>query len=287
MKPSSLISPLRAAIAANRRRTTDVFVIGYPKTGNTWLRVLLGHYVRLVFDLDHLPLFDEYDRLGRCARFGAAPTIGFSHGPLSWEGQTVADLTAQTVVAPYGSGKVVLLSRYPLDAQVSLWMQQRFRTTDGYAGDLPSFLDNPVWGLEKFYRFHALWQAADCAASNFMVLRYEDMKVDAMANARRLIDFVGLPLAEDHLASAVELASFDRMKAMEQSAGQVRYPSSGLSIFATGDRANPDAHHVRSGAVGGYRQHLSAADTHHYESQVARLCPDFLGYGKAPSPHVS
>ncbi len=180
----------------------------------------------------------------------------------------------------------MLLSRYPLDAQVSLWMQQRFRSTDGYEGDLPSFLDDPVWGLEKFYRFHALWQAEDCKAPNFMVLRYEDMKIDALANARRLIDFIGLPPHDGHLASAVDFASFDGMKAMEQSADQVRYPSSGLSIFATGDRANPDAHHVRSGAVGGYRQHLSAADAHHYESQVARLCPDFLGYGKAPSPHV-
>ncbi len=286
MTLTSLINPLRAVIAANRRRTTDVFVIGYPKTGNTWLRVLLGHYVRLVFDLDRLPLFDEYDRIGRCARFGAAPTVGFSHGPLSWEDQTAADLTAQTVIAPYSGGKVVLLSRYPLDAQVSLWMQQRFRSTNGYEGDLPSFLDDPVWGLEKFYRFHTLWQEAHRKASDFMVLRYEDMKIDATANARRMIDFIGLPPHEDHLASAVGLASFESMQSMEQSADQVRYPSSGLSIFATGDRANPDAHHVRSGAVGGYRWHLSAAAATRYENQITHLCPDFLGYGKAPSPDV-
>ena len=53
----------------NHHRTTELYFVGYPKTGNTWVRYMLGQYVQLTCELPELPLFDATDRLGRCESF--------------------------------------------------------------------------------------------------------------------------------------------------------------------------------------------------------------------------
>lgn len=252
----------------NHHRSTETYFVGYPKTGNTWLRFLLGRYMQLYCRLDYQPLFDSTDWLGRCERACVGPAIQFTHRPLTWERQTAADLSLANVIEPFAGKKVVLLIRHPLDALASQWQQQRFRVAPPFTGDFVEFLQHPVYGLDKCLRFHQLWHA-ECARSDAVhVLRYETMRQAPLETATEVLRFLAIPIDERLLELAVGDASFERMRELEAAGQGPRYRSSGLSIFATGDRGQPDAYHVRRGKVGGYRDYLDSAASARCEMRV-------------------
>lgn len=100
--------------------------VGYPKVGNTWLRITLGRYLQTVYGLTEMPLMDsaEFPDLASAG----CKTIGeFTHSPLEWTSQCESDLTYESVVLPFHGQRVVLLVRHPLDVLVSQYMQERFR----------------------------------------------------------------------------------------------------------------------------------------------------------------
>ena len=133
----------------NHHRTTELYFVGYPKTGNTWLRYMLGRYIQLLCSLPDLPLFDATDRMGRCESFCVGSAMQFTHRPLLWHEQRAIDLNYQNVIQPFHGKRVVLLIRHPLDTLVSHWMQRKHRGNENYTGDLMKFLEDPVWGIRE------------------------------------------------------------------------------------------------------------------------------------------
>ena len=262
----------------NHHRTTEVFFVGYPKTGNTWARFLIGRYCQLLCEMPELPLFDSCDSLGRCERACVGPSMHFTHRPLVWSHQTAADLTFTSVIRPFLQKKIVLITRYPLDALVSSWFQFRYRGEANYHGDLLTFLEDPVLGLEKLITFHNVWARWKDATKGILLLRYEDMSLDTGGQLQRLLDFLDIDVNLFIVNEAVEYASFNNMKKIEMSGKGPRYKSSGLNVFATGDAEDPNAHHLRRGIVGGYKDHLNSDLWKEYEAQIASKMHSFYGY---------
>jgi len=262
----------------NLHRTTELYFIGYPKTGNTWLRYMLGRYVQLLCGLAEIPLFDAADAWGRCELYCVGPAMQFTHRPLLWEKQRADDLTIDNVIRPFDRHRVVLLVRHPLDAIVSLWMQRRHRGKAGYDGTLADMLEDPVLGIEKFFRFYTLWDGNRSRPRGLMVIRYEDLRADPRGAFMNLLDYLGIPIKEEAFERAVADSDFDNMKQMELSGSAPRYRSSGLNIFATGDTSNIDALHVRRGKVGGYHDYLGADEITRLAERIAERLPQSLGY---------
>ena len=96
----------------NHHRTTELYFIGYPKAGSTWVRYMLGRYVQLLCRLPDIPLFDATDRWGRCESFCAGPAMQFTHRPLLWHAQRASDLDYRRVVRPFEDKRVVLQCRH-------------------------------------------------------------------------------------------------------------------------------------------------------------------------------
>jgi Sulfotransferase domain len=273
----------RAAEALRRwnfRRTVDVAFVGYPKTGNTWLRFLVGNYLRSLCGATEMPLFDGHDRWGRCQRACAGPAIHFTHEPLEPDGQPAVALDRRSVVEPFRRKKVVVIARYPLDALVSDWLQRRKRGAADYEAGLPEFLADAPTGLEKYMRFYSLWDAAFVDVDARLV-RYEDLKADAAAELRALLEFLDIEPDDGLVGDAVERSSFASMRQLEESGATPRY-GSGLEVFATGDRSDPEAYHVRRGVVGGYRDYLAPDEALVYERHISEEMPPRYGYAQAP-----
>jgi hypothetical protein len=266
----------------NRHRTTELYFVGYPKTGNTWVRYMLGRYVQLSCGLAQLPMFDATDWLGRCESFCVGPTMQFTHRPLLWDRQRATDLDYDNVIRPFQDKRVVLLIRHPLDSLVSLWMQRQYRGKEQRTGALADLLEDPVWGIEKLLRFYGLWDRHHGDVRDFLLLRYEDLRAkphDAFAN---LLRFLRVPLEEDCLRQAVADADFESMKKLELSGSGPRYRASGQSIFASGDLNNADALHVRRGKVGGFYDYLEQKEADRLLNLVDRKLPSSFGYSTAP-----
>ncbi len=239
---------------------------------------MLGRYVQLLCGLTDHPLFDATDGLGRCACYCVGPAMQFTHRPLLWDKQKAVDLRYDNVIKPFMHKRVVLLVRHPLDALVSLWMQRLHRVKHNYSGTLMELIDDPVWGIEKLFRFYALWSQSRYHVREFFLLRYEDMREDAVSVFAELLQFVGIPLQEAQLHQAVMDADFESMKKVELSGNAPTYPSSGYNIFAHGDKNNLEALHVRRGKVGGFRDYLDKDDAKRLQNLVDQRLSDFFGY---------
>jgi hypothetical protein len=272
----------------NQHRTTQTYFVGYPKTGNTWVRVMLGRYVQLACQMSELPLFDSTDYLGRCTGACIGPRMQFTHRPLTWESQTAGDLNYGNVVGPFTDKRVVLIVRHPLDALVSSWQQRRHRSAAGYSGSLMEFLDDPVHGLSKLLRYYRLWERASSQGKHIHLLRYEDLMQDAIVGFEHLLEFIDIDPSPELVSKAVDYASFENMKKLETAGDGPRYTSTGLEIFATGDRRIPDAFHVRRGKVEGFREYLGESEAAHYQGWVAREGGEWLKpYVVSEVVHVS
>lgn len=253
--------------------------VGYPKTGNTWARIMLGHYVQLVHELDHLPLFDA-NEMAELTRRGYRGSKGvFTHQPLTWESQLPGDLSYENVIAPFLGQKVLFLTRHPLDTLVSHFMHAKYKVPDApYPGNLIDFILDPVQGFDKFIRFHELWATHHGDVGEFFLWRYEDVRRDPAGQLKRLLAFLGEAVDEAAIRDAIEFASFENLKAMESSGEKLVYKSSGFNAFGDGPRDDPNAFHIRKGEVGGYKNELAPEVVSELEPRVKAEMPVFFGY---------
>jgi hypothetical protein len=252
--------------------------VGYPKVGNTWLRVTLGRYVQRLAKLPELPLFEPGDTARLSKALGPAAAGHFTHAPLEWSTQTAADLSHKNVVRPFQGQKVILLVRHPLDALVSLHKQNVHRVKPKpFSGDLVQFIESPIHGLEKLITFYELWRNS-LDLGSVMLWRYEDARANMELSLREVLTFLQLPIVDELISDAAAYGSFDNMRAMEKSETPLRYRSSGFQIFASGDLSNPDAFHVRKGEVGGFRGEMRPEDADRFEAIIRSRMSSRYGY---------
>lgn len=230
------------------------YLCSFPKSGRTWLRFLLANYLNLHFRLglainfrtffqivphDNLDeekgvgVYDYYDD----RRF---PLVLASHEPYE--------------ASKFDDKKVVFLLRSPLDTVVSRYFQHaRVFTPDrAWTGSLKEFIRAPA-GVPAYCAHLNSWAPFIAGNGAVHVLTYEGMHRDIASAARGALEFMGVPVDDQHLAEAVALSSFEAMKATEATS---KIPGVNFR-FAAGDE---ESARVRKGRVGGYRDYLDAED---------------------------
>lgn len=254
--------------------------VGYPKVGNTWLRVALGRYVQRLSNLADLPLFEPGDSERLSRGVGPAAAGYFTHAPLEWTKQTARDLTEDAVVGPFRDKTVILLVRHPLDAVVSHYMHKSSKLDENtrFSGSLLEFIEDEVFGLNKLLRYYEHWREGRSHVNRFLLWRYEDARSEPMESLRKVVNFLSLPMDVDAASDAIQFSSFENMKSIESSGARFVYKSSGFDVFGGGDRSNPDAFHVRNGKVGGYRSMFPTDRLEEYERVVTERLSLFYGY---------
>lgn len=244
--------------------------VGYPKTGNTWTRYLLGSYVQQLTGSPDVPLFDRPDQ--------PEYPYYFTHAGLRWRAQRARDLSARRNVLPYFRHRVVLLARHPLDVLVSHWHHAARRSIRLFDGELDAFIDDPVWGLEKCLRFYELWAAAGGTDDRVLLSRYEDLHADAHAGLERILAACDLRQQARVVDEAVRRASFAQMQALELEGPPLVYPSTGVPLFSPDAAVSEEARHVRRGEVGGWREHFPVERAAQLDEVVARRLDPWYGY---------
>lgn len=254
--------------------------VGYPKVGNTWLRVMLGRYVQKLADLPELPLFELGDCLRLSKAIGPAGAGYFTHAPLEWTTQTASELNFENVVRPFRKQKVILLVRHPLDAVVSHYMHNSYKIEEGgrFTGSLDDFAEDEVLGLDKFLKFYEVWREGLGEVRACLLWRYEDARRVPLNSLQQIVHFLDLPMDQAAAKEAVDFSSFEKMKRIESSGASFAYKSSGFEVFGGGDRSEPNAFHVRNGRVGDYKTKFSPDRLPVYERTVSERLSDFFSY---------
>jgi hypothetical protein len=235
----------------------DVVIVGWPKSGNTWLQncvagLLYGLQPEWTPDLVIQTLVPDVHWLPAYRRF-QSPMFFKSHSLPRPEYR-----------------RVVYLVRDGRDALVSFYHHQTAVT-----GEAPNWLDLLAQGAGEFGTWPQhirAWQGNPYGAET-MTIRYEDMKEDLPRELTRLCAFAGLAREESMIRAAAENAAFAKMKLQDQRFGQAGagWPS-GVPF-------------VRRGKVGSYQDEMPADTLAVFleHSHDALLHYGYLPEGPAPT----
>ncbi len=272
---------LRGRQQAKKLARADAVVVSYGKAGRTWLRVMLSGYFQRRYGVPTRSLlgFDNFHR-----RNTAIPRVFFTHD------NYIADYTGHRGSKRDFYGKrVVLLVRSPQDTAVSQYFQWKHRMRPGKKrlNDYPEhgaevsivdFVMRPGAGVPKIIEFMNLWAAEAPRIRELLLVRYEDMRADSAAQLQRIVAFLGEPIDDDAIRAAVDFASVENMRSMEQ---RKTFWLSGRRM-APRDASNPDSFKVRRAKVGGYRDYFDDEQAARIDEQVRSKLSPFFGYGDAP-----
>lgn len=263
------------------------WIASYPKSGNTWIRCLIASLLAggAAPDLNHLgdvvpyPVARAWIELvldqetSELSRQEMLAVRGDFHHDLAAKGcrhAKVHDRYDPLLFPDQASAGIVLVVRDPRDVAPSLAAQMALGLDQSIArmGEPGAILDRMGRGHNYLVEQHLgdwsghvlSWQ--EQTALPLLLLRYEDLLREPVAQTARLAEFLGLPADGATLERAVGACLFDRLRQAEAAGG-----------FAEGGQHA--ARFFRQGQSGGWRRVLSLAQIERLEADhgavMARL----------------
>jgi hypothetical protein len=240
-------------------RPADVFLVSYPKSGNTWARFLLGNLMHpeepATFANIHRMVPDpgatskrEFDRLPN-------PRIIKSH--------ECFDPHYPRVIYVVRDPRDVVLSQYHYNRKI-----KRIADDSPIETFVTRFLAGEINPHGSWGESVTTWLVTREGDPRFLLLRYEDMIADTARELQKVAAFLGLKDDPPRIASAVELSTAGRMRKLEADQNKD-------SAIFRGSRK--DLFFVRAARAGGWRNELPTAQVERIEAAWGRLM-HHLGY---------
>jgi hypothetical protein len=256
-------------------RPAPVVLISFPKSGRTWVRLLLGRILQQHFRITSVSLFELHELSAQHPRI---PVITVSHDDSPFLKTSDA---LEISKEQYRDKKVIFLARDPRDIIVSAYFQKTRRVyahTDPYErtpyqGTLTEYVYEPVGGIDTIIRFFNIWVNNRHVPKGFLLLRYEDLIETPQRELRRSLDFMGLSgISQKIIDEAVQFASFENMRKMEE--------NDALNSFRLrpGEKTDRESYKTRRGKVGGYRDYLAPPEIEYLNQKIQHDLSPFFGY---------
>jgi hypothetical protein len=209
----------------------DVHVYSYPKSGRTWLRIMLEK----INDTGLSIAYVHGDAVPKKLRHYKSMTFDLDK---------------------FKDRKIIFLIRDPRDTVVSAYYDAQYRDRI-YNGSISDFIRHNRFGIKKVLAFHELCFQNFDSLKHYMLVKYEDLQADTRNELVRVIDFLGGQVSEEQLEETILFARFDNMKKMEVE-GQFQDEHAYRLSLVSNDE--PNSSKVRKGKIGGYLQELSQED---------------------------
>ncbi|MEQ1736114.1 MAG: sulfotransferase domain-containing protein [Rhodoglobus sp.] len=239
-------------------RSDDIFIVSYPKSGNTWVRFLIASLLHPESPTD----FGNIDV--RCPTIYKTTNneLRVLPGPRVLKSHEYFDPRYP---------RVINVVRDPRDVLVSYFYYLR-RKGSVDADSIERFAEKFMTGrLNDFGTWHenvSSWLAARGERDGFLLVRYEDLLRDGVGELARIAEFLGHRRAPQQLGVIVEQCSFDSMRESETRTGaQSRHLNSKRN----------DIGFVREGKSGGWKTELPVEVSSRLEQSWGSLI-ERLGY---------
>ncbi|MGH7291548.1 MAG: sulfotransferase domain-containing protein, partial [Myxococcota bacterium] len=249
-------------------RGIERFVVSFPKSGRTWLRVLMGaaEGANRGASLER----ESAEWLRHDAPTLAGKSLLFTHGLASSPGEPTEHLELfQRFIADRTR---VFLVRDPRDTVVSYYFQQ-VKRRGGQYGDVPEkiadFARHPFYGVDRIIdMLNASQRAFDAGPGPALIVSYELLHAQPAESLARVFGFLGAPeISHDAIARAIEFSRFENMRKMEASGSQG-------AVLRPSDRNDEESFKTRKGKVGGFTDYFSADEAAWIDARIReRLVP--------------
>lgn len=237
----------RRAVFVRNLRPDDVFLVGHPKSGNTWLAYMLAvlfrgdreHAINIANIGDYAPTIHAHDFVIRKHGHLPSPRVFRNEGPL------YPDLYPRAIYI-VRDPRAVLLSYY------------HHCVHDTGESDWPigDFVDEMLEHgcIRRLEPIVTRWdsQVEDwhkrSQTQRVTIVRYEDLKADRRAVLARLAAFTGFECDDDTLDFAAGRGDFNSMRSEEQTYGAESY---------AGEKGSK-GFFVRKGKIDSWREEMPA-----------------------------
>jgi len=238
----------------------DVFLVSYPRSGNTWARFLLGNLLRrnepVTFSNIESTIPEIYFNRDRVLRRLPRPRLLKSH---------------ECFQPQYP--RVIYIVRDPRDVAVSYYHHNVKARNISEDYPLATFVPRFVAGEfdRKFgsWRDNVLsWIALRKGNPGFLMLRYEDMKQNPARALTELVSFLerasfcGIDSSTEALQRAIQLSSPERMRVLEKQEA---------TRWVLTKQTRKDKPFVRSAVAGGWKTQLDEKSVNTIESAWGEL----------------
>jgi hypothetical protein len=242
---------------------TDAYIISFPKSGRTWLRILIGKALCEKFNLPDEIMLDTY----KVTTSAGILCTQITHDSSSEKaGYKYYDLTKDK--RKYSKKKVIFLVRDVKNVLISYYFQVTKRR-DKYTGNISDFIRSDKYGIKKILSFYNIWQENMNVPKEFLLLRYEDMHKNPGEVLAKTMKFLGCDGVDEYtIRKAVDFASFNNMRKMEKDGF---FKSGAMRPANIND---DESYKLRRGIVGGYENYLSEEDIKYVDQIIKEMgCP--------------
>jgi hypothetical protein len=286
--------PAKTRVALRRKHLAELelakahranfLIIGHPKSGNTWLKVMISRLYQLRYDLPESKLIntDEFAR-----KIPQIPRLAATNGYYSYEGEVGKLLACGAPDNPLRHKPVLFLARNPIDIAVSWYHQFTKRQSRAKQELINHWIDHPVdrrtvgmWefvrhsdiGLPSLIEYQNTWARNVQELEQGLLVKYEELRTEPVPALHKIIKLMGEDFSEEEIRAAVEWGSFDNLQKMETSG---TFSQGGMKLVNAGD---PSTYKVRRGKVGGYRDDFDSHQVAELEALVRDNILPELGY---------
>ena len=286
--------PAKTRVALRRKHLAELelakahranfLIIGHPKSGNTWLKVMISRLYQLRYDLPESKLIntDEFAR-----KIPEIPRLAATNGYYSYEGEVGKLLATGAADNPLRHKPVLFLARNPIDIAVSWYHQFTKRQSRAKQELINHFIEHPVdrntvqmWefvrhsdiGLPSLIEYQNTWARNVRELEHGMLAKYEDLRAEPIPTLLKITQLMGEEFSEDEIRAAVEWGSFDNLQKLETSG---TFSQGGMKLVNAND---PSTFKVRRGKVGGYRDDFDPQQVAELEALVRDNILPELGY---------
>jgi hypothetical protein len=238
----------------------DIFLVSYPKSGNTWTRFLIASLVYPERDPD----FTNINEL--------------IPDPEALSKRRLATLPRPRIIKTHqyyhpSYKNIICIVRDPRDVAVSEYHFCRKRRVydDGFpmAEHVKRFLAGETSVYGSWGDNMASWLATRMGTPRFLLLRYEDMIEDTARELRKVAEFMGIGASAERIAAAVARSAADNMRKLEK--------EQALAWSSTRE-TRQDIPFVRAAKAGGWREELPESSAAMIEDAWGDVML-YLGYG--------
>ena len=267
----------------------ELTVISFPKSGRTWLQLMLGEYITRHFGLDigNVIALKQYTK-----HLEGVPRIRFAH---DYRPQWKRPEQMQTDKSMYRHQKILLLVRDPRDILVSSFFEKtkrkpaKRREKARFTGTINEFVYQEIGGIDTIIAFYNNWLQNKNVPEAFKVVRYEDLRQDTRDAFTDILKYIGLAeIDQQILEQVLELGKIEKMREMEAQSARGSHATRRADptvesafmtrAFQPADLNDPETFKVRRGKIGGYVDYLGEEEIAYLTTKIRdELNPD-LGY---------
>jgi hypothetical protein len=273
-----------ARLEMAKAERASFLIIGHPKSGNTWLKVMISRLYQLRHDLPESKLIntDEFAR-----KIPEIPRLAATNGYYSYEGEVGKLLAAGAADNPLRHKPVLFLARHPIDIAVSWFHQFTKRQSRAKQELINHFIDHPIdrktigfWdfvrhsdiGLPFLIEYQNTWERNIGDLERGLLVKYEELRSEPVPTLMKITRLMGEDFSEEEIRQAVEWGSFDNLRQLESKG---TFSQGGMKLRNADD---PSTFKVRRGKVGGYRDDFEPQQVAELEQLVRDNISPSLGY---------